>query len=303
MSKAAKRLIEAAAGAGGASEVYINNALQTNNTGTNVTYSGNSVNFYVTGADVTFTLKMWGGAGGNGAYSTNGRSGAGGYTTYTFTMSPGTTHYLTVGQGGRGPSSHSYGDGGLGGYPNGGYGTRGDATGAGGGGMSMLSTQQWTGSAISAANIRAIAGGGGGSTGYNSYAGHGGGSSGQNTSTGITGGSQVAGGTYNGAFLFGGNATGQRTGGSDDGGGGGGGYYGGGGGTSDANPGAGGSGYVNTTYGSGSTFGSTGTSVSSGFAPPAANALPSTSYAYAKRDVSGTPQDGYDGIIIVTWTV
>jgi hypothetical protein len=39
------------------------------------------------------------------------------------------------------------------------------------------------------------------------------------------------------------------------------------------------------------------------FVPPSANDLPSTSYAYGKQDIGGVPQNGYDGIIIVTWTV
>mgnify|MGYP003114345187 CR=1 FL=1 len=215
------------------------------------------------------TWYLWGAAGGGGIYSTLRHGGNGGLAYGTVEMQAGTTYYLYVGKAGGNvidltlSGISGYDLGGTAGWPNGGYGTMGDASGAGGGGMTMLSKAAFS-TSMSDSDILLIAGGGGGTTGYFSSAGSGGGTTGEDAASGVTGGSQSAGGTYNGAKLQGGNATGNRTSGSDDGGGGGGGYYGGGGGTSDAKPGAGGSGYINTTLVSNSAFGTSSTQAFSG---------------------------------------
>lgn len=243
----------------------------------------------------TIIVTMWGGAGGNGGYtpSSTNQSGGGGYTRGTVTLQPGQNYYLYVGGGGLGPSAVSYGSGGAGGWPNGGYGTMGDASGAGGGGMSMLSRATFS-TGMTDAQILMIAGGGGGSTGYAGAAGAGGGGDGQTSSSNQSvGGTQTTGGRYNGAKLMGGNATGSQSSGSDDGGGGGGGYYGGGGGTSDAFPGSGGSGFINTTYvTSASTL--TGNYKDS----PNPNATLPSGYASGKMDTY-SPQNGNPGIVYI----
>ena len=264
--------------------------------GTYVYNNSNTANtLTVTGGPVVVTFRTWGAAGGNGSYSASNSSGAGGYARGTVTLQPGTTYYLYVGQGGFGPSSAA-GDGGLGGWPNGGFGTKGDATGAGGGGMTMISKAIFS-TGMSDSDILLIAGAGGGSTGYAGNAGAGGGTNGQTAGGGGgTGGTQSVGGTYNGAKLTGGNATGSRTSGSDDGGGGGGGYYGGGGGTSDATPGAGGSGYFNPSLVSSSTL----TTGSNATAPNPESLLPA-GYATGKTDISGTPQNGNPGVVYLTF--
>lgn len=207
----------------------------------------------VSGGNLTITLYLWGASGGSSNYSAGYYSGAGGGTLGTITLSTGTNYYLYVGQGGKPPAAID-GSGGSGGWPNGGYGTMGDASGAGGGGMSMFSKALYS-TSMSTSNIFLIAGGGGGNTGYARSAGAGGGTDGGSASGIVgTGGTQNAGGQYNGSYLKGGNATGSQYSGSDDGGGGGGGYYGGGGGTSDAQPAGGGSGYYNPSLvSSGST--------------------------------------------------
>lgn len=232
----------------------INSALDVSFDGTFTPYSaGQSVYIYYQSnnyhtlsfkSGFSYTIHMWGASGGGGKYSTNYFSGAGGLVYGTYTPTSDTTAYLYIGQGGDGADSTTVA--GIGGWPNGGDGTQGDASGSGGGGMSMLSTAIYS-TSMSNSDILLIAGGGGGATGYQNNAGFGGGTTGGGATASVTGGTQSAGGTYNGAYLVGGDATGGVSSGSDDGGGGGGGYYGGGGGTSDAQPGAGGSGYINTT--------------------------------------------------------
>lgn len=217
------------------------------------------------GAEQTYTVPsgasrvvvdLWGGAGGNGNYSTGSWSGAGGYLRGTFAVAPGDVLKVEVGGGGQGAMRNA--NGGLGGWPDGGPGGRGNAGSGGGGG----STRFYINGAL-----MAVAGGGGGSGGYGTagQAGAGGGLAGQAaTGTGGTAGSQSAGGvdssdTTN-AYKTGLSIVAfpgvQRTGGwgagtgtnvvstSDDGGGGGGGYWGGGGGGGDARSGGGGSSWV-----------------------------------------------------------
>ena len=219
-----------------------------------VEYSSNSPKA-ITGDGVTIRLHLWGAAGGNGAYATGKNTGAGGYAYGTLTLTS-STYYLYIGQGGRGVAAQGYQGGGAGGWPNGGYGTNGDASGAGGGGMSMLTFASSFSTSINKNNIIMIAGGGGGTTGYSGDSGAGGGTSGQQAGGGTAGGAtQTSGGinsgnsNCNGSYLQGGNGAGilgASSSQTDDGGGGGGGLYGGAGGTPDANPGAGGSGYLDT---------------------------------------------------------
>lgn len=248
----------------------------------------------VTGSPITVKFSLWGAAGGNGSYSNGPGTGSGGFVQGTITLPVG-TYYLYVGEGGKGPVSKNS-TGGLGGWPNGGFGTQGDATGAGGGGMTMLSSATFS-TGMADSTIFLIAGASGGSTGYNGQSGVGGGTTGGNSINSAqpsTGGTQSAGGTNNGSKLQGGNATGQRTSGTDDGGGGGGGYYGGGGGTSDANPGAGGSGYINTSV-------ATNTTITQGGVPaaPDPDGRLLSGYAVGEGDDNLIPKDGADGLAFI----
>jgi len=218
---------------------------------------------YVSGTVQTFTVPtgvtsvtayVWGAGGGNGSYSTF-YGGAGGFASGSIAVTPGDILYLVVGGGGL-PSDGTSGNGGLGGWPNAGFGTRGDASGGGGGGYSGIFSGSSTPQQV---NALLLAGGGGGGSGFR----HGGGGGGTNGNTGGNagnpgqGGTQSAGGTAGngdtsppraGGALTGGNAGGNgqddpTTSGVNDGGGGGSGYYGGGGGAADASGGGGGSGY------------------------------------------------------------
>ena len=280
-------------GSGPAPDVILNGA--SISSGTYVYNNSNTVNtLTVTGSPVAVTVRAWGAAGGNGSYGAGNSSGAGGYARGTVTLQPGTTYYFYVGQGGFGPASTT-GNGGNGGWPNGGYGSRGDASGAGGGGMTMLSKALFS-TGMSDSDILLIAGAGGGSTGFQASAGAGGGTTGQNSNI-ATGGTQSVGGTTNGAKLAGGNSPGSRTTTSEnDDGGGGGGYYGGGSGIGDGVPGAGGSGYFNPSLVSSSTL-TTGTNAT---APNPESLLPA-GYAMGKADISGTPQNGNPGVVYLTF--
>ena len=201
--------------------------------------------------NITFVMTLYG-AGGDGAannYSGNGRGGHGGYVQGTYTLLAGTVLAIAVDQGSNVSGSDS----------NGGY----------TGGVNRYSggyAGVFNGS-ISAANAILIAGGGGGSCGFNSRdGGDGGGTNGGDGTNGYGG----SGGTQSG-----GNAQlqGARGGdGPDCGGAGGGGWWGGtggvGGGFTNCGSGGGGSGYVlagvtgvtNTTGGAnnGAYAGSTG---------------------------------------------
>jgi hypothetical protein len=281
------------ASGGGATGVQLNGSAISS--GTYIYNNSNTANTLTVSGTGNVTIYLWGAAGGNGSYSAYGASGAGGYAQGVISLQAGTTYYVYVGEGGKGPTTASYGDGGLGGWPNGGYGTRGDASGAGGGGMTMLSKATFS-TGMSDSNILLIAGGGGGSTGYSGQAGAGGGTTGQNGTGSITGGSQFAGGTYNGSKLQGGNATGSRTSGTDDGGGGGGGFYGGGGGTSDARPGGGGSGYYNSSLITSQVL-----TQGTGTTAPDPNSLLLSGYASGRTDVGGSPANGNNGLAYITF--
>jgi len=222
-------------------------------------YSGSAQTYTVPSGVTKATAELWGAAGGNGNYSAGAWSGAGGYLRATFAVTPGDVLKLEVGQGGRG--AIKAGDGGAGGWPDGGSGSKGDATGGGGGGSTRLYIN---------GVLKAVAGGGGGSGGYSGggSAGAGGGPKGQAAaSDGGTGGTQTAAGVdandtgnanksgrsivaYPGVQRTGGwgGASGDATtSSSDDGGGGGGGYWGGGGGGGDGRSGGGGSSWADTS--------------------------------------------------------
>ena len=232
-------------------------------------YTGATEEYTVPSGASQIEFKRWGAGGSGGLYNTGSWGGGGGFTTGKLAVVPGDIIRIQVPQGGQSPADSTHG--GLGGWPDGGTGTRGDAYGGGGGGSARL----WKNGAL-----KAVAGGGGGGGGYSGggSAGAGGGSSGQNATlsgTG-TGGSQVAGGrdandsnvnkiglqisteTNRTGAWGGSNADFSST--LDDGGGGGGGYWGGGGGGGDGGSAGGGSGYLHadctaasTTAGSGKT--------------------------------------------------
>ncbi|QHJ75226.1 minor tail protein [Brevundimonas phage vB_BsubS-Delta] len=211
-------------------------------------YTGAAVVYNVT-ATKQYAIELWGGGGGAGRYQNNYESGGGGYLLLRINLTAGDVLTIEVGQGGGPGIGTGTIQGGYGGWPDGGWGARGDTQGGGGGGSSRV----WLNG-----TLLAVAGAGGGSGGYSvgGHAGAGGGDVGQSSSinNGGSGGSQTAGGvdqnqTANvpkrGDYLKGGfgagNVADRFTNTSDDGGGGGGGYYGGGGGGGDGSSGGGGS--------------------------------------------------------------
>lgn len=234
---------------------------------TSITTGGSStITYNATGSVQSFTVpagvtslnvKVWGAGGGGGWYSSDTYSwsgGAGGFSNGTISVTPGETLQIVVGVGGKNTSS--YNGNGIGGYLGGGNGTRGDASGAGGGGLSGI----FTGSVTQSNAIIIAAGGGGGTGWYPGGAGGGlvGGSCKTDTTRTIStcgaAGTQTAGGSStasgaDGAALRGGNGdiNGALDSNTYDGGGGGGGYYGGEGGQSDATGGGGGSSYLNAS--------------------------------------------------------
>src|SRR4030095_16798507 len=86
----------------------------------------------VPGGVTSVNVRLWGGSGGGGVYQTGIYSGAGGYVEASFPVSPGDTLKIEVAQGGR-PGVGAT-NGGGGGWPDGGPGSRGDTWGGGGGG-------------------------------------------------------------------------------------------------------------------------------------------------------------------------
>lgn len=235
------------------------------------------LNFQYTGAVQPWTvpagvtklrIKMWGAAGGPGPIAAFGPGGGGGYTEASLAVTPGQLLSIYVGGGG---APAIAGNGGLGGWPNGGRGGSGNRVeiiegsvggSGGGGGRSEIR--------IGGITYAVAGGGGGGSLG--SGGGGGGGAAAQFTVAdnpfGVYGfgGTQTAGGATAsntlcsnpvagtpGAFLQGGTGATDLGGTLNDrtaGGGGGDGYYGGGGGGSHSgcfgvgSSGGGGSGYV-----------------------------------------------------------
>jgi hypothetical protein len=234
-------------------------------------YTGNFQYFTVPARVKRIKFKIWGAGGGKGVYSNYNAGGAGGYTSGEMAVNPGDQYVIVVGQGGIGEGIARYGSGGDVTFGGGGYGTTGDAPGASGGGLSGIfsGTTPISFDAAGQARAIAIAGGGGGSCAYSSGGGGGGGLAGLSTNGG-KGGTQTSGGTEtfgaDGSALKGGNgdSRGSRTevllnpgpglNGGYDGGGGGGGYFGGEGGFNDAQPGGGGSGFINTIVINGQTI-------------------------------------------------
>ena len=78
-------------------------------------------------------IRVWGagGAGRDGHSYDNYNGGSGGYVEQRIPVTPGLQFTLVVGAGGKQGTDN----GGDGGWPNGGYGTKGDASGPGGGGL------------------------------------------------------------------------------------------------------------------------------------------------------------------------
>ncbi len=203
-------------------------------------------------------IRMMGGGGGQGCYSSGyGSSGAGGFSVYQFSTTNYINYELKIVVGGGGEGGLSYIRGGVGGYPNGGNGISGDTYPGGGGGRSDIRI----GTALQSfgqSTMLAIAGGGGGGTGYSGYGGAGGGLTGQQSqNTNSTGGSQSSGGVsalnpptsfQQAGFLQGAGGIGNLTSQGYDTGGGGDGYYGGGCSGGDGQSSSGGSGYINTTF-------------------------------------------------------
>lgn len=208
-----------------------------------------------TGAEVTKTVassaileaKMWGGGGNGGHYGTHYWGGGGGFIHFRYSVSAGDIITLMVGEGA--PSFTNFTNA-RGGWPDGGMGTYGDATGGGGAGSTRLFVNS---------TLVAVAGGGGSAAGWSGHGGTGGGTTGGVTgttpaATQTEGGFVAAGHLRNGLGPITYETRFDRTGGhggndlyvstGDDGGGGGGGYYGGAGGGGDARAGGGGSGYA-----------------------------------------------------------
>ena len=274
-------------------------------------YVSGTVQSFTVPAGVTSVIAyVWGAGGGNGSYA-NYYGGAGGYAEGTIAVTPGDTLYIAVGGGGL-PSNGASGNGGLGGWPNAGFGTRGDASGGGGGGYSGIFSGSST---LQQVNSLLIAGGGGGGTGYQAGGGGGGnnGSDGAGANTG-KGGSQGAGGNAGngdttppraGSALTGGNAggTGQddpNTTGINDGGGGGSGYYGGGGGASDGSGGGGGSGYYHPSKVTGGSLiaGNSGQNNATTNPPQTGN----TYYVTGIGTGSAPGTKGGDGYVLLVYT-
>jgi len=274
---------------------------------------------YVSDANQSFTVpagvtslkvKMWGPGGGTGNYSASGGGGAGGYSTGFISVTPGEQLILVIGSGGKKPVSTN-GNGGLGGWPGGGYGTRGDASGGGGGGYSGI----FTGS-ISQANAIVIAGGGGGASGFGNYGAGGGGglTGGSGVGQAGKGGSQVAGGlngnsTSSPAYTVGGMFTGgvaftdNTTSVGVDCGGGGSGYWGGGAGQGDGAAGGGGSGFLHATR---ITSGATTAGANAPSGATAAQPANITDINYVAGvglggAASGSGNNGGDGYIVFQW--
>lgn len=109
------------------------------------------------------TAKLWGGAGNGGWYAGGRWGGGGGYTIIEYPLSPGDLITVMVAQGGpwTGHLTNS-----PGGWPDGGSGAYGDATGGGSGGSSRVFINDV---------LIAVAGGGGSAAGWSAWGGSGGG--------------------------------------------------------------------------------------------------------------------------------
>ena len=217
----------------------------------------------------------------------------------TIAVQPGQAYTVVVGEGGKQGTDN----GGDGGWPNGGYGTKGDASGPGGGGLTGVFASEY-GSDWERADPIVIAGSGGGG-GYQP-GGAGGGENGNNGGGGSTNGAtQTHGGRggqgVDGEYLRGGDGDqrGEQNSQALDGGGGGAGYFGGEGGCSDAGGGSGGSGFCDTSFSSACTtsIAENGHSVNDGpNSPPGAGEL-----GYIAGCGEGRRANGGNGCVSVSW--
>ena len=232
-------------------------------------YTGDYYQWSVPRTD-TYTLEVWGAAGGGGT-NYYGTGGKGGYATGQIYLASGTILYIYPGQKGfLSASTRAFNGGGKGDINavGGPYGT-----GYTGGGATHIATSVGLLSTLSSSvsNVLIVGGGGGGAAGSNnsswsSFSGNGGAGGGASGSSGTagagtagTGGTQVAGGTSAAAaspsgFGIGADSTIQN-GNYVSGGGGGGGFYGGGSGADQGGGGGGGSGYVGSLISSTNTGG------------------------------------------------
>ena len=286
-------------------------------------YTGSSQTFTVPSGVTSFTAFMWG-AGGTGGSTENdvnngsgntdhgGHGGAGAYVTALLSnYSAGQTFGILVGQ--SNPSTNATAINAFGGGGNGG-GQLTQRTGGSGGGRSEINIGS-VGNTPNGTRILVAGAGGGGNARYTSsegsidagIGGYAGGGNGQGDGTPPTGGSQSAGGSRGSGLDAISNISiagvagigGYATGGSQEvdtnygaGGGGGGGYFGGGGGSggdagTDAQSGAGGSSYSNSTYASSVTH----TSGSAGRSGRTAPQTSNTHYASGIA-VGGTGRHG-----------
>ncbi len=274
-------------------------------------YVSDALQAFVVPVGVTsIKVKMWGPGGGTGNYGAAGGGGAGGFTTGFLSVTPGEILYLAVGSGGKHPVSTT-GNGGNGGWPGGGFGTRGDASGGGGGGFTgIFNTSMTQGNALM------IAGGGGGATGFGNFGAGGGGglTGGSGTSGSGFGGTQSAGGNGGGGSsspptagvaLAGGTAfTDQTTSTSNDCGGGGSGYFGGGAGQGDGRSGGGGSGFLHATRvaGGSTTTGSNAVGGSSSTSPPSTtDPYYSAGVGVGASATGAAGTDGGNGYVVFQW--
>ncbi|MDB4767639.1 gliding motility-associated C-terminal domain-containing protein, partial [Flavobacteriaceae bacterium] len=279
--------------------------------------------FNYTGSDQLFTIPenaekikvfSWGAGGGMGYYDGEYSGGAGGYSEGLFSVNPGDTFTVVVGQGGIGSTvkndDDDFGIAGAATYGGGGAGTAGDASGASGGGLSGLFTgnQKMTFNLAGQSRSVIIAGGGGGTADYDESGGSGGGIAGLSDGDAYGGGQNYGG--YNsstdgdrGNPLLGGSgdiygATYDFYYDSEDAGGGGGGYFGGQGGEDDALAGAGGSGYLRSDFLYGSLKSVVTEDEQQNLPPMSDSDLYVSGVGVGAFDSSGA-QDGGNGLVII----
>jgi hypothetical protein len=255
-----------------------------------------SGSFAVPAGVTEITAKVWGGGGGaNSGYSTGRAGGAGGFTTATLPVSPGSELSVTVATGGMGVTNVRYagGGGGASGISDGstpliiagGGGGAGHGNGGSGGGASGLGCSNQPSGVCGGVGTQTAGGAGGSGGGINGQPGSGmnGGDGAGNKGWIAAGGTGIGNG---GRGYYDSNGAG--------GGGGGGGYFGGGGGTGGNNAGTaggGGSGYLGSGSGS--------------FATSSTSAAPASSdedyvAGVAVGGVNGLVNGG-DGLIVISW--
>jgi len=259
-----------------------------------LTATGSEVNVTVPAGKYGARAYLIGASAGAGIYNSGQKSGAGGYTVGSFAVTPGEVLKARTGVGGKAPVENVAG--GLGGWPGGGSGSRGDTFGGGGGGYSGLFRAD--GSPIF------VAGGGGAGAGYSTAPGNGGGLNGGN-GTGSSGATQSSGGTgaYPGSPYQGGNAdNGNRTvNTNNDGGGGGGGYYGGAAPAGDGTSAGGGSGFVHPDAKEAATYLSGTQGTRPGAIPATIAGISTSDYGQGVNSANrgSVAPDGKDGLIVI----